>query len=302
MTITAAKLYLSNSSYQNSYNYENLEKEFFSMIRMYGKVNRTTWSKRLIDVDEQIEKYVNQSKLSPTQYLDVAVSSGISTWDWYQNLMRSGRPCNMTATDLVINAFLVPIGYGMQVLTDRHGTALQYDFFGYGIRPGQPRPRDTLSGIILISKMMDLAYRLRLRKLGLIIKKGVSHDYSTIFKLQPDIQKIRLVSPRIPEDALINFIEDDLFSPVPEEMRERFDVVRIANLLNHDYFLLNDILTICRRLKKCLAKPNSLFIVCRTRLDNSNHGTIFSLSVNNMLIPVMRIGDGSEIESIVTQA
>ena len=302
MTITAAKLYFPGASFRSDHRAEELEKEFFSMIRVNGKVNKTTWGGRLADVDEHFENYLKDTGLSPRQYLDVGVSSGIITWDWCRKLKQSGRPYKMVATDLLFRSFLVPVGPGLKVLSDSHGGALQYDFFGYGIRSGRPRPRDWLSGVVVISAFMRLLYHWRLSRSGLANSPTHSCDFSTAIKLNSDVREIQLISPRIRGDEEISFVENDLVTPAPDDMRGHFDVIRVANLLNHDYFSVDSMIAICRRLKKCMAKPNSLLIVCRTRSDGSNHGTIFRLSEEYLLVPVKRIGEGSEIEAIVARA
>ena len=270
------------------------------MIRLNGRVNKTTWGGRLADVNELLESYLNETGLLPRHYLDVGVSSGIISWDWCRRLKQSGRPFKMVATDIVFSAFLIPIGPGLRVLSDCHGEALQYDFFGYGIRPGRPRPRDWLTGAVIISAFMRLVYRWRLR--GIVNNKANSCNFSTAIKLHYDVRVLQLVSPRVLGNEEITFVEDDVLTPAPINMRDCFDVIRIANLLNHDYFSVESMLTICQRLKQCMAKANSLLIVCRTSEDGANHGTIFRLSQENVLIPVMRVGGGSEIETIVSQS
>ena len=89
---------------------------------------------RLADVEEHFENYLRETGLSPKQYLDVGVSSGIITWDWCRKLKQSGRHYEMVATDLLFRSFLVPVASGLKVRSNSPGRALQCDFFGYGIR------------------------------------------------------------------------------------------------------------------------------------------------------------------------
>lgn len=303
MTVTANKLYSIDNSSRVGGEYEKLEREFFSMIRLNGKINKTTWANRLIDVDESLEHYIRQQGLTPIEYLDVGVSSGISTWDWYKALTTSGRPFRLTATDLVLEAFLMPVGYHLQVLVDRYGAPLQYDFLGYGIRPGRPRPRDWVTGIVLASLIVALAYKKRCREIGLGCEEmGTRRDCSIALKAQSNVRLVRLISPRLPDSVAIDFVESDVLRPPSENMQNRFDVVRVANLLNADYFSHQQMKTICRQLKRYMVGPNSLLVICRTREDGSNHGTIFRLSSTAHLVPVRRLGEGSEIEELVVQA
>lgn len=300
MTITATKLYSPNARFRSTATAEKLEREFFSMIRIQDKINKTTWGERLCEVDENFEVYLNETGISPSRFLDVGVSSGISTWDWYCKLKHAGRSFTMTATDLVFHAYLVPIFPGLKVLLDRQGVKLQYDFFGYGIRPGKPRPRDWLNGTFLISSFMSLAYRWYLHRFSL--GKNIQDDFSSLVKDWLGVKEIQLVSPRILGNRAIFLFEENLLESTPFEMKDSFDVVRAANLLNRDYFRSDEIITICHRLRERMAGPNSLLIVCRTRSDGTNHGTIFRLTDEDKLVPVKRVGEGSDIEEIVTGA
>ena len=302
MTVTATQMYSTSRFNRSIEKSERLEREFFSMIRSKGKINKTTWGGRLADVDESLESYLNENNLSPYQFLDVGVSSGISTWDWCRKLKRSNRSFKMVATDILLHAYLIPVYPYLRVLSDTFGTPLQYDFFGYGVRPGRPRPRDWVNGTVLISSFMKFIYHRYLHRVGLNSESGTPINFSSKIEKQPSVRAIKLVSPRVLDSNEISLVEDDLLQPVPHEMKNQFNVIRAANILNYSYFKPDELLEISRRLKQCMVGPDSLLLVCRTKSDGSNHGTIFRLSSEAKLVPAKRVGGGSEIEAIVSQA
>jgi len=74
-------------------------------------------------------------------------------------------------------------------------------------------------------------------------------------------------------------------------------VIRAANILNVSYFSESILRRMISNLKMRLSK-HGLLIVCRTKADRSNHGTIFQLQ-GDSFTALGRIGDGSEVEHLV---
>ncbi|OQX12881.1 MAG: hypothetical protein BWK76_17020 [Desulfobulbaceae bacterium A2] len=269
------------------------------MLRVNGHIGKTTLKGRLSDVNAVLEKYLTSKQLHVHELLDVAVSSGITAWEWLQSLSAAGRKVRITATDLVLEAFLVTIGPCLRVLTDIHGNALQYDVLGLGIRPGRPRPRDFLGGQWVLSLFMRGLWW-RYKKQQLRLSDAAAGEGCFDCDPRQGI-RIRLISQQIPEAPNPLFVQDDLFAPLPSEFLGRFDVVRAANILNLAYFPSEKIVAVSRRLKHC-CRPGGILLVCRTWEDGSNHGTIFCLGRNDALRAVVRFGCGSEVESQVLQA
>ncbi len=299
MTITARKLYFDSKIRLDSSRLDHLESQFFGMLRVDGHINKTTLKGRLVDINAFLDRYLAFKQLHVHELLDVGVSSGITAWDWLQSLSAAGRKVRITATDLVLEAFLVTIAPCLRVLTDIHGNALQYDVLGLGVRPGRPRPRDFFVGQWVLSLFMRCLWRRykiqRLRLFDATLSEKC-------FGCDPRQGiRIRLISQQIPEDPNLVFVQDDLFAPLPSEFIGRFDVVRAANILNLAYFSSEKIVAVSRRLKQC-CRPGGILLVCRTWEDGSNHGTIFRLEPNDALKPVVRFGCGSEVENLVLQA
>lgn len=84
-----------------------MEKEFFSSIRLSNGVHKTTSPLRLDDANQRLIAVFQKLGVAPETFLDVAVSSGISTIEWFESLQHAQLRPSMTATDLTMTAYLV---------------------------------------------------------------------------------------------------------------------------------------------------------------------------------------------------
>jgi hypothetical protein len=84
-----------------------MEKEFFSSIRLSNGVHKTTSPLRLDDANQRLIAVFQKLGVAPETFLDVAVSSGISTIEWFESLQQAQLRPSMTATDLTMAAYLV---------------------------------------------------------------------------------------------------------------------------------------------------------------------------------------------------
>jgi methylase of polypeptide subunit release factors len=105
------------------------------------------------------------------------------------------------------------------------------------------------------------------------------------------------VTKRLREGAFA-FIEDDLLNG--NDLKQSFHVIRAANILNLHCFPESVLRRMISNLKERLS-DNGLLIVCRTKADRSNHGTIFQLR-GGSISALAKIGEGSEVEHLITAA
>jgi hypothetical protein len=63
-----------------------LEEKFFCSLRMSYGVYKKTSALRLDDVNKALIALFQKLGVAPNAYLDVAVSSGISTMEWFESL------------------------------------------------------------------------------------------------------------------------------------------------------------------------------------------------------------------------
>jgi SAM-dependent methyltransferase len=246
------------------------EERFFTRIQLPSGVFKTTASHRLDDLDRLVFGLLPAER--PLAIMDVAVSSGITTRDWSQQLAAAGVAHEMFAGDSHTEGQWLSFGWA-EVLLDRNGRQVLYaDMFGRGLDVSRVSRRSTL--FVYAVKLL-----VRLSRL-----------------LRPSVRRVPLVSPRLRECAAITVVEDDIFAS-RIEMAGRFHVLRAANILNLGYFDDDHLRSAVANLRDRL-RPDGLLIVCRTHPDGANHGTIFRLT-DRASTAVARIGDGSEIEDLV---
>ena len=269
------------------------EKEFFRSIRLKNGTFKTTHAHRLDDVNEVANTVLPARR--PLEMMDVAASSGIATLEWIDCLREAGVEFRMTAGDVCVQAFLLSFGRGAHVLVDATGYPLQFDLFGRVI-PYPPRRRLALTspplflGAHLLRWLVPVFFAVSFRR-------RVTHDSGTaMHRIGVECRATSLVSPRLRACDELTIVEDDLLEP--GSFASRFDVIRAANILNRSYFGEGTLRVMIENLRARLRRSGVL-IVCRTHDDGSNHGTLFRLGDEGAFEVVRRIGNGSEIESLV---
>jgi hypothetical protein len=251
------------------------EAEFllFSRIRLPSGVLKTTEPRRLDDLNERALRVLPDDR--PLELMDVAISTGITTVEWSEQLRAAGVEHHIVAGDTHSDAVWVSVPLVGEVLVDRDGNVLLAEVVGRAVDP---------SGATTRSALVLPLLRAAARHAGM---------------LRLPARPVALVSSRIRESTAIELVEDDIFVARPE-LRARFHAVRAANILNEGYFddarLRAAVATLRERLR-----PAGLLIVCRTREDGSNHGSFFRMDGDGWTV-VDRIGDGSEIERLIAMS
>jgi hypothetical protein len=275
-----------------------MERHFFARILLSNGTFKTTAPNRLDDVNEAVFSYVAGISDKPVQLMDVAISSGITTFEWYEQLKANGVCCQITATDLTLYASLVNCFSGiLSALIDRRGNILHIDAVGHGVLPTKGirgaliHPWQALFAVVIrafFHATMKIDSHLPpLRGEVTLAAEG------RILKCEP----IALLTKRLVECQNVRIMEDDLLGENPAEFNRAFHVVRAANILNRVYFpdvsLIRMMTNIIQRLK-----DKGLLIVCRT-VGGVNNATIFQLTSSRRLSVLMRLGSGSEIEEVI---
>jgi hypothetical protein len=258
------------------------EHEFFGSIRLGNGVNKTTCAHRLDDVNAFVAAAWKELGVAPREILDAGASSGISSREWADTLAAGGFEARIVASDIALNGRLVSLLPGLDVLVDRDGHILLRIVFGK-ILPLRRPWIDWVTGVASLRRLIDLIAGLR----------------------QGDLERggrpLMLVSASALGHPAIDFVEDDVLAPAPDSLRNRFDAIRAANILNHAYFGIDDLKSAVINLRQRLAGAGSFLIVVRTWLEGSNHGTLFRLNDGGRFDVVARLGQGSEIENIVLE-
>jgi hypothetical protein len=218
--------------------------------------------------------------------MDVAVSSGVSSGEWLIALERAGIECRMLAGDAVVDACLVSLGW-LRALADKTGHLLQLDVAGRAIRLPPPRRRDRILYAPLIAFMKVTASLFDLR---------ASPGSPTQQRLGATCCPLTLMSPSLRQLPQLHTVEDDIL--LDNGYRQRFHVLRAANILNLQYF---DVPTLERMLINLRARllPGGLLIVCRTNRAGMNNATVFTLQEDGRFVATARLNEGSEIADVV---
>lgn len=249
---------------------EHVEERFFTRLRMPNGVLKTTEPHRLDDLNRLVDELLPNDR--PLDLMDVAVSSGITTRDWSEQLTAAGVAHRMLAGDSHINGEWLqwlPFGWGNVLLDQERKHVLYADIVGRNVDISGDSTRSRLA--VRVLKVFARLFR-------------------------ADGRHVELVSPRLRDCSAIEVIEDDIFTRRPE-MAGRFHALRAANILNRGYFDDGSIRTAVANLRERL-HADGLLIVCRTHEDGTNHGTVFQLT-DRQLARAARIGNGSEIEDLV---
>jgi hypothetical protein len=277
-----------------------VERNFFASLQLRNGTTKQTEANRLSDVNDATSSYFKRLVPPPEDFLDVGVSSGISTGEWHADLRRAGfKNIRVTGTDLTLHAYLVELNGFFRVLVQQCNFPLQYDVGGIPISAARYGRRGYLDGTYLAAWLLrrlfqriSAKHRLPSRLLG--NTAGLLADEQRI-----RITGLQLISPSVAERGSVNFIDDDLSAANDPSLIARFDVIRAANILNLVYFTENDLILFLNRLKERLKGPNASLLICRTRQPGDNDATLFRLSPDGRFEVVLRVGSGSEIEAVV---
>lgn len=259
------------------------ELRFLEKIRLANGTFKTTAFGRLDDLNQMVSTCWKQLGASPRAILDVAVSSGITSKEWIDQLLGEGFDVHLTATDLTLSAHLVALGPGLEVLLDGSGNVLQYSLLGLAL-PERRHWFEYLSGAGIVKRIADQLIRAKGRK--------------TL--IESSLEEVMLVNAGALNHPRITFVEDDIFArSAPDSVAGRFDALRAANILNFVYFGRDEIICAISNLRQRLSGPGAFLIVVRTQADGTNHGSMFRLNADKKFEVVLRIGNGSEIEELV---
>jgi hypothetical protein len=296
---TAAELYFPAEPHDPA-TLEHMEHDFIGTLRQSKGTYKYTYARRLDDLNERIAGLLPEDR--PLRVMDVAVSSGVSTLEWSQDLDRRGIAHTMTAGDLNVGACLVALPGGRNVLVDGQGHPLQYDLSGRAV-PNPPARRQLPLSWLGIA----LCHR-GLRRTTAPVKRAALQEHGTTVEagLRAHCRAVRLVSPRLLGNPRITLIEDDILQE-NQALRGRFHVLRAANILNRAYFDEATLARIVANLRDRLVEGGRL-VVCSTSGDvyrgdpvrRSNDGTIFARR-GGMLDVLGRLCQGSALESLILE-
>src|SRR5712692_6026770 len=86
--------------------HDELKRAFIASIQLQlpNRVFKTTFRNRLDDLNELVQSWLPQER--PLHIMDTAVSTGITTWEWTENLRQHGVEHSLSAGDLNTHAYI----------------------------------------------------------------------------------------------------------------------------------------------------------------------------------------------------
>ena len=282
---TAYQLYLADAL-NGDPRMQQMEDAFFHSLGMRNGTLKTTWHRRLDDLNALIERFLPADR--PLEIMDVAISSGISTVEWLESLERAGIECRITAGDAIVHGFLLTAG-PVRALMDRTGFIMQLDIGGKAIRMPPPRRRDRLRyGPLLLS--MRAAARLFADTLGSAAPPAAVQE-----RLGLSCRPLKLVSRSLQAHPRIEVVEDDILAE--SRWAGRFHALRAANVLNRCYFDEARLERMLRNLRTRLA-PRGLLALCRTTEEGRNEASLLRLREDRTFEQLASLNAGSEVAQL----
>lgn len=256
-----------------------VECEFFAGLKMRNGTFKLTRPSRFALLEQALGPVIRTRVAGPCSVLDVGASTGLTTIELADFLRAQGAAPEVIGTDLFIDAHLVDIAPGVNVLSDPEGWPLQYDVAGMGIRAWVRRlDYVTLAVLPRLLARKFLQPRLRRR-----IAEG---------RAQPVRMESRALRGRA-----IQLVENDIFAQEPS-FEARFDFIRAANILNLGYFKPDRLRTAIVNIRSYCRGPGALLLVVKT--GGARHdGTLFELGQSGAFKVLARMGEGSEIEPLI---
>jgi len=277
MTVSAKKFYSLSS---NTFDLVS-ESAFFARLKMRNGTFKLTQPSRFRELEVAFRPFIAERATFLHDILDVGVSTGLTTVELSKFLESCGAAVHITATDLFVEAHIVEFSPGITVFCDPEGWPLQYDLRGVAVRPWIRR----LDYVTLAFAPLLLARVLLQPLLRDRVREGKS-------------RQVQMITRSLPENGKINFVEDDIMSR-SQHLAGRFDLVRATNILNTNYFSLDQIRTAIENIHSYLRGPGALVVVTRTNRAQENAGTLFELKEDGSFAALERVGGGSEIEKLL---
>jgi hypothetical protein len=261
-------------------------------LRTSNGTYRTTFRNRLRDVDATALGIFKQLHPSDTELLveDRAVSHGLTSMEWAQQLFRAFPNSKFEASDKLLYLIQLSLATGGKYILEPEGQPLQY------IKPPFVVSLSHRESLLLpINRVIAAQARRRLRHLFLPAGwtesvGGDGYQVSKINCVHPEALSFSKANPRFQLRTRSAF---DVTS-------NAVHVLRTMNILNRDYFSDSELREASKSAFQSL-KLGGVWIVGRTLEDDfSNHVTFLQKQETRWRI-LARIGNGSEMEAYAGQ-
>jgi hypothetical protein len=246
------------------------ERRFFSKLRLPNGTWKTTYRNRLDDLNELIFGLLPKGR--ELELMDVAVSYGVSTAEWSEQLKARGVPHRILAGDLLVGGRLTTIGNWFALVSEE----------------------STLEPLLLEVGEVSLPLRSARRAV-----RGLRPILVPLLRALASARArpVFLVSAEARQAPAIEVVRDDVTEG--GRFEGRFDVVRAANLVQRSYFDEATLKRVIANLRDRV-REGGLLVLCQT-LDEANAATVFRRD-GDQLVPVAALGDGIDVRDLALAA
>ena len=259
--------------YTDIYNYflfnKNIDakriEKIFALLRV-DSTFKTTSSGRMIDINLKLKKYIKKFFSKKIVLCDFGISSGQSTLELCENL-----------NDVKIKNIY---GFDKQIYLKIYKLKKLIFLF-------------SASNELLLVEFNKYCLRYRY---FFILKKIDKIIYYLFNFMNIGYKKGKVLVPNLDKIDKCKFFEQDIFD-VEKKYKDYFDVVRVSNLLNNNYFSESKLKRAIFNIKY-ISKENSIILVNRTTNKKKNTASFFIKKMGKFHL-LEDVNGGSEIKNLV---
>ncbi len=251
---------------------EKMMKRIFSLLRVDSTFMTTSYN-RMNDVNKILKKKINKYFSKKITICDFAVSSGQSTLELFLDLNKNkinkiiGFDKKIFITIYQIEKFIFLYSSSNELLmVEYNKQCLRYRYFFLFKKTEKILPR--LFNRAYLFDLINIKYK-----------------------------KSKLLIPNLNNINELEFFEQDIFN-IDKKYFNRFDVVRVSNLLNYSYFSETKLKKAILNIKK-ISKENSIILINRTPNKKRKNTASFFRKKNGRFKLIEDINGGSEIKGLM---
>jgi hypothetical protein len=278
----------------------NEKSEFYFNELRIGLPYKRTHSGRFSEINnfiiDVIKSHLGVEKIISVH--DMAASSGITSWEFFEQLEAEKLKVAFIASDYYTHLFFVRLhNHRWLTVLDSDFNILQY--IGYGFVLTNPEANVYILNNLLLKYLNFSVLPKAQNFLYKVIKNKYEYDRFGYKEESGSIQRIPLISPEILKHLDVKnnfkFIRHDLF----RECKQKVDIIRTMNILNKTHFSEKQLLKGGKSIINSL-NDKGLWIVGENRDNKGDYceATLYAKSGNRLI----HLGDfcgGSEISDLI---
>jgi hypothetical protein len=237
----------------------------FSLLRV-GSTFKTTSHNRMTNINKKLKNYIKIFLKKKIIICDVGISSGQSTYELFN--------------DLNGNQIKYIYGFDKQIYIKIYKIKKLILLF-------------SLKNELMMVEYDKYCLRYRYFFLFKIFEKII---FNLLYFFNVKYKKSNVLTPSLKKIDKFLFFEEDIFN-IDKKYYNKFDVIRVSNLLNYAYFSEDKLKIAILNLKK-ISKEKSIILINRTA-DNKKNLASFFIKKKGKFHLLEDIDGGPEIKKII---